>query len=206
MTRVKICGLKRDRDIDNANELLPDYVGFVFVPGSRRYVSPETANRLRVRLDGRIPAVGVFVNEPEEHVARLAKDGIIQMIQLHGSEDDEYIRRLRGLTSAPIIQAFSVSSPGDAELAAASRADFVLLDHGAGGTGEAFDWSLLSSLERPFFLAGGLTPENVAEAIRRLRPMAVDTSSGVETDGLKDFEKMKRFIETVRSMEPWYSF
>lgn len=200
MTQVKICGLTRDCDMDYANELRLDYVGLVFVPNSRRFVPPETARRLRARLDGSIPTVGVFVNEPVEHVAALAEEGTIQLIQLHGGEDDAYIQRLRGWTNTPIIRAFSVASRRDAELASAARAEFILLDNGAGGTGETFDWSLLSGGKRPFFLAGGLTPENVGDAVRRLLPMAVDTSSGVETGGIKDYRKMKQFVDTVRSL------
>lgn len=200
MTQAKICGLTRECDIDYANRLLPDYIGFVFADRSRRFVSPETAKKLKSRLDSRIKAVGVFVDAPIKTVCALAAGGLLDAIQLHGSEDGGYIRTLAKFTGVPIIQAFRVSSRDNIALASASPADCILLDNGDGGTGKTFDWSCVQNMDRPFFLAGGLTPENVPDAIRRCRPFAVDTSSGVETDGFKDFKKMRKFIETVRSI------
>ncbi|PKM38843.1 MAG: N-(5'-phosphoribosyl)anthranilate isomerase [Firmicutes bacterium HGW-Firmicutes-9] len=198
MTRVKVCGLKRPEDMTYANELLPDYVGFVFAKASKRYVSPESAAALREQLSPQIVTVGVFVDESVESVVSLLQSGMIGMAQLHGAETAEYIRALRSRSQAPIIQAFRIATRDDVLRAEQSQADYILLDHGAGGTGESFDWSLLDGIERPFFLAGGLSAENVGEAIARYKPFAVDSSSKLETDGLKDYNKMKAFVEAVR--------
>ena len=196
MVKIKLCGLTRRCDIEWANELLPDYVGFVFA-GSRRRVTDGQAAQLRKILREDIPAVGVFVDEPIDHVAALVRQGVIQMVQLHGTEDEGYIRELRRAVSVPAIQAFSVRSPEDIQAAGKSSADFILLDHGAGGTGQAFDWSLAAALDRPYFLAGGLHPGNAAAAAE-LRPYAVDVSSGIETEGVKDRQKMIEFVRRIR--------
>ena len=200
MTKIKLCGLKRPQDIQAANELLPAYIGFVFAPKSRRYVHPDRAEELRRMLNPGIIPVGVFVNETPETVAALLDRGIIDIAQLHGKEDEAYIRRLRQLTKKPLIQAFRVDTPADVAAAQASPADYVLLDSGAGGTGTCFDWSLLQDIQRPYFLAGGLTPENVGGAVAALHPYAVDVSSGIETDGAKDKEKMTQFVRAVRGV------
>lgn len=200
MTKIKLCGLKRPQDIQAANELLPAYIGFVFAPKSRRYVHPDRAEELRRMLNPGIIPVGVFVNETPETVAALLDRGIIDIAQLHGKEDEAYIRRLRQLTKKPLIQAFRVDTPADVAAAQASTADYVLLDSGAGGTGTCFDWSLLQDIQRPYFLAGGLTPENVGGAVATLHPYAVDVSSGIETDGAKDKEKMTQFVRAVRGV------
>ena len=199
MTKIKLCGLKRPQDIQAANELLPAYIGFVFAPKSRRYVHPDRAEELRRMLNPGIIPVGVFVNETPETVAALLDRGIIDIAQLHGKEDEAYIR-LRQLTKKPLIQAFRIDTPADVAAAQASTADYVLLDSGAGGTGTCFDWSLLQDIQRPYFLAGGLTPENVGGAVATLHPYAVDVSSGIETDGAKDKEKMTQFVRAVRGV------
>lgn len=200
MTKIKLCGLKRPQDIQAANELLPAYIGFVFAPKSRRYVHPDRAEELRRMLNPGIIPVGVFVNETPEAVAALLDRGIIDIAQLHGSEDAAYIRRLRQLTQKPLIQAFRIETLADVAAAQASPADYVLLDSGAGGTGTSFDWSLLRDIRRPYFLAGGLTPENVGGAVATLHPYAVDVSSGIETDGAKDKEKMTQFVRAVHGV------
>ncbi len=197
MTKIKICGLRREQDIRYANELMPDYIGFVFLKGKMRYVTFEEAARLRSLLDPAIPAVGVFVNEPAENVIRLLQAGTIQIAQLHGQEDEAYAEELRRAGDHCIIRAFAVRSSEDIHRAFAFPADYPLLDNGK-GTGETFDWSLFEKQEKPFFLAGGLSPENVKEAVERFHPYAVDVSSGVETDGFKDYEKMKAFMDAVR--------
>ena len=198
MTRVKVCGLKRPEDMAYANELLPDYVGFVFAKASKRYVSPEFAAALREQLSPQIVTVGVFVDESVESVVALLQSGVIGMAQLHGAESQAYVRELKSRTHAPIIQAFRIASREDVQRAEESEADYILFDHGTGGTGESFDWSLLDGVDRPFFLAGGLSAENVGEAIARYKPFAVDSSSKLETDGVKDYNKMKAFVEAVR--------
>ena len=258
MTKIKLCGLSRTQDIEAANALRPDYIGFVFAPKSKRYVTPEKARDLRALLAPGIQAVGVFVNADPENVARLLNAGIIDIAQLHGTEDEAYIARLRKLTNRPIIQAFRLSiapagspagtTPLNADpnfalalpaaqkiadsannqaaqalaaavadamaaqarvmadlaaaqvlaAAAASSADFILFDSGA-GSGELLARNVLKGFSRPYFLAGGLAPDNVAEAISDLHPFAVDVSSGVETDGVKDVVKMREFCEAVRA-------
>ena len=198
MTRIKLCGLTRPCDIEWANALMPDYIGFVFAQKSKRYVSSERAKALHEGLDSNIRAVGVFVNEAPEVVAALLNTGVVDLAQLHGGEDEEYIKVLRGLTDKPLIQAFRVDGLADLDRAFQSSADHILLDSGAGGTGTAFDWALLKDFDRPFFLAGGLGPGNVGQAVKALHPFAVDVSSGIETDGLKDREKMTAFVNAVR--------
>ena len=199
-TRVKMCGLRRMEDIEAANPLQPDYVGFVFAPASKRYITPETAKLLRAELAPGIQAVGVFVDEAPETVARLLESGVIDIAQLHGHEDEAYISALRKMTGRPLIRAFRIRSGEDALTAQRSSAEHILLDAGA-GDGKTFDWSLLSSVTRPYFLAGGLTPENAGEATERLHPFALDVSSGIETDGWKDPAKMRAFVNNVRRKE-----
>lgn len=186
MTRIKLCGLTRPEDIAAANALQPEYIGFVFAPKSRRYVSRELAAKLKAQLSPGIQAVGVFVNEAPETVAGLLNAGIID------------IARLRELTARPLWQAFRVTDAESLAKAEKSPADLVLLDSGAGGTGRAFDWALLENFKRDYLLAGGLGPENAADAVERLHPYGVDVSSGIETAGKKDPEKMAAFVAAVR--------
>ena len=197
MTRVKMCGMRRMIDIEYTNEVMPDYIGFIFDSTRRRYVSPEAARELRDRLDRRIVPVGVFVDGSPKTVAKISECGIIDMIQLHGCEEEKYIAELRELTDKPIIKAFIVSSEDDIHSAAKSSADYILLDSGC-GSGRTFDRSLIGSIGRDYFLAGGLTPENVSEAVDELHPFAVDASSSLETDGCKDLKKMKAFMDSMR--------
>lgn len=200
MTKIKLCGLTRPEDITAANVLEPDFVGFVFAPKSRRCVTAEQSKALRNHLLPSIQAVGVFVDEEPERVADLLEEGIIDLAQLHGGEDEDYLKRLRALTEKPIIQAFPIKTPKDLERAQASSADNILLDSGA-GTGIPFDWTLLKNFRRPYLLAGGLGPDNVAQAIGFLHPWGVDVSSGIETGGMKDFHKMAAFVAAVRKEE-----
>lgn len=200
--KIKLCGMFRDCDINYANEAKPDYVGVILdFPKSHRNIDAETARRLRSRLDTGIKAVGVFVNSPETTCAEYANCGIIDVIQLHGDEDADFIRRLRELTSAPIIKAAKIRTPEDIGRVQALGADYVLLDNGT-GTGEMFDHSLLDGAEirQPFFLAGGLTPENLRQAAESVRPYCVDLSSGVETDRLKNREKMLEAVRVIREL------
>ncbi len=199
-TKIKLCGLSRACDIDVVNVLLPEFIGFVFWDKSKRQVSDEQAKALKEKLDSKIKAVGVFVDETPQRVAHLAESGIIDVIQLHGYEDDGYISELRKLTNKPIIKAFKISDTTDIQKAENSSADYIMADAGK-GTGRRFDWSLLDGLQRPYFLAGGLSLENVADAVNTLHPYAVDVSSGIETDGLKDENKMREFVRIVRNGE-----
>ncbi len=197
MTKIKLCGLLRPCDIEAANRLKPEYIGFVFLPKSKRYVNYEKARELKSMLYPEIKAVGVFVDESVQMVAELLNNGTIDIAQLHGKEDENYIKLLRNLTDKPIIKAFRIKSWDDIARAEESSADYILLDSGM-GTGISFDWNLIQSIKRPYFLAGGLDCANVGEAIKKLRPYAVDVSSGIETNGLKDNEKMAEFVATVR--------
>ena len=196
-TKIKMCGLRRPEDIEAVNELKPEYIGFVFFPGSKRYVTPETAKMLRVGLDPGIKAVGVFVDEDPEIVARLLEEGVIDIAQLHGHEDETYLSELRKKTDKLLIRAFRIRSVEDAQQAQESTAEQILLDAGA-GDGKTFDWSWLKDVNRPYFLAGGLNPENVGEAVKKLKPYAVDVSSGIETEEYKDINKMRAFVRAVR--------
>ena len=200
MTKIKLCGLQRACDIAWANELKPDYIGFVFAKQSRRYVEPEEAGKLKVMLHESIKAVGVFVDEEPEVIAELVKRRIIDVVQLHGCEDEVYLAQLRKMIHVPVFQAFRIKSGKDVQRAEKSSADMILLDAGA-GCGETFDWKLLQNIGRPYFLAGGLTPENVADAIERLEPYGVDVSSSLETEGVKEKQKMAAFVEAVRGKE-----
>jgi phosphoribosylanthranilate isomerase len=212
MIAVKICGLRRMEDIKAANALLPDYIGFVFAP-SRRKVAPAEAAALRKALDDRIRAVGVFVNAPAHEVAQTAADCRLTAVQLHGDEDGGYIKTLRPLlpVGCAVFKAARVKSADDIAAALVTGADRLLLDAFCdavrGGTGKSFDWSLLATapIGSPFFVAGGITPDNVNEAVAAARSAegfyGVDVSGGVETDGYKDFEKMKALIDAVRQIK-----
>ena len=197
MSKIKLCGLSRKCDIEWANALKPEYIGFVFWSKSKRNVPPEKAKELKDLLSPDIKAVGVFVDEPIENVAELLNDNIIDIAQLHGGEDEEYIKKLRTLSGKPIIKAFLLKSESDTERAEKSTADYILVDSGT-GTGKSFDWELLKNISRPYFLAGGLCCENISQAITALDPYAVDVSSGIETNGCKDKNKMAAFVAAVR--------
>jgi phosphoribosylanthranilate isomerase len=196
MTKIKICGLFRDCDIDYVNILMPEYAGFVFFEKSKRYITPKIAKKFKMKLNDKIKAVGVFVNEQLSIIAEMLNCGIIDIVQLHGNENELYISNLRKLTEKPLIKAFKISTKEDVFLANASTADFVLLDNGE-GTGNMFDWSLIEYITRPFFLAGGISTENISSALK-LSPFAIDVSSGVETEGVKDFTKINKLICLIR--------
>lgn len=198
MTKIKFCGMRRPEDVAAANETKPEYVGFVLAPQFWRHITRETAGALKSALDPEIQAVGVFVDNPFDEVLGYLNDGIIDMAQLHGHEDDDFIRRLQAESGKKVIKAFKIQSAEDIERAYRSPADFVLLDSGT-GTGELFDHSLIKGFGRDYFLAGGLSPQNAAEAVSSLRPYAVDVSSGIETDKVKDIEKMRAFAHAVRA-------
>ena len=249
MPKIKICGLKRDVDIEYANETMPDYAGFIFAHGSKRQIDFKTALRFRAALNKDIAAVGVFVNESIENIIGLLRDGAIDLIQLHGDEGEDYMRRLRDRTGAAIIKALRIKAN---DLALLSRGDFwraphsenhpdpallsrlrvcreqpsenhppfprfqrgkgapprrgndfVLFDSAQGGSGQTFDWEIVKEWQKhnpqkPFFLAGGINAQNVQKAVKELNPFCIDISSGVETDGFKDLDKMREIITLVR--------
>ncbi|MBE5859115.1 MAG: tryptophan synthase subunit beta [Butyrivibrio sp.] len=196
MAVIKFCGLTKKEDIEEANKLLPEYVGFVFWDKSRRYITKDKARALKNMLSPKIKSVGVFVDAPKSDVLSLFKEGIIDVAQLHGKENDDYIKSLKN-EKVPVIKAFKIEDKKSLNLAAISPADYVMLDAGK-GEGKKFDWSLIKDFHRPFFLAGGLDSANVGYAVDKLHPYGVDVSSGIETGIDKDKEKMKRFVEKVR--------
>ncbi|MEJ8743716.1 phosphoribosylanthranilate isomerase [Mediterraneibacter sp. HCN-7094] len=205
--KIKLCGLKRIEDIEAVNKAKPDYIGFVFAKKSRRYVSTETAERLKQHLNPDIEAVGVFVNEDIDKVIEQAKKQVIDVIQLHGEEDVAYVKDLKEAVDVPIIKAISMTKPDARQQISMweiSDVDYLLLDSGNGGTGEQFNYKLLQeigNLKKPYFLAGGLNPENLENAVQQLQnnqPYALDLSSGIETNGIKDLDKIKKAVEAAR--------
>ena len=196
---IKICGIRRMEDIEIVNKYKPEYIGFIFAP-TRRYVSPEFAAELKSHLADGIKAVGVFVNENSETVLEIAKTVPLDVIQLHGDEDEDYIKSLGN--SFKIWKAVRIS--GGEKIPQISGADRILLDkydaNEYGGIGKTFDWSAGAEIKDkiPVMLAGGLNSENVLRGMEIFNPAGVDVSSGVETDGVKDEEKIKEFIKTVR--------
>ncbi len=213
MQKIKLCGMMKPCDIEYANRVKPDFVGFIFA-NTRRKISAAQAKQFREALDAEIPAVGVFVNEDISGITSLVQNGCIDLIQLHGEEDADYIRRLREVCDVPVIKAVKVQTVEQIRQAAALPVDYLLLDtyrKGVlGGTGEAFDWELLREAKaaagdtaegelfgKPYFLAGGLHAGNLREAAA-LGSYGLDVSSGIETDGSKDFDKMVEVMELVR--------
>lgn len=200
--KIKICGLSRLCDIDYVNDAKPDYIGFVFYEKSRRNVSFETALQLRKNLSRGIISVGIFVDEYPDKILNIVEAGIIDMIQLHGSESEDYVKDIRDLTGRPVIKSA-------AELTGVNgvreNADYILFDSIGGGTGKSFDWNVLNkskvNINKPFFLAGGLNIDNIESAINQVRPFAVDISSGVEINGSKDREKIFEFLNLVRGVK-----
>lgn len=196
MTKVKFCGLTRDCDIAWANELKPDFIGFIFAQKSRRYLTKERASKLKERLNPAIKVVGVFVNESIDSI--LSYNHIIDIIQLHGTETNEFITVLKQRTDKPIIKAICINDKCDIALANQFVADYILLDSKEGGSGTVFNWELTKEIRKPFFLAGGLNCDNITDAIKRVSPYAVDVSSGIETNGYKAKDKMSYFINQIR--------
>ena len=202
MTKIKICGLFRECDIEAVNAYRPDWCGFIInFPKSHRNLEPDAVRALRAKLDPDIAPVGVFVDQEPERVAALLNDGTISVAQLHGHEDAAYIAKLRALAPGrEIWKAIKIRSRADLDAANTSTADLGVLDNGY-GTGQTFDWSLAGGISRPFLLAGGLTPENIPDAIQQLHPFGLDISSGVETDKLKDTNKIRAAIAAARKGE-----
>ncbi|MGH2064564.1 phosphoribosylanthranilate isomerase [Aerococcus urinaeequi] len=201
MVKVKICGLRRPEDIEAANAAKPDYVGFIFVPETKRYVKPDLAASFRRDLAADIQTVGVFVNAPIEEIVAICQAGTIDLVQLHGEEDQAYIAHLKGQVDQHIIKSVAV---GDELVVDPNQADYLLFDSlspSRGGSGKVFDWQMVSACqEKPFFLAGGLGIGNIEEALKVVRPYAVDASSSLETDGVKDPVKMQEFVAKIREV------
>ena len=210
--KVKMCGISKVETIPAVVDAKPDYMGLVFAP-SKRQVTVEQAKTLveelhkqyAVRYNSEtIKTVGVFVNETVENLLKIAEEVKLDVIQLHGDEDESFIQILKEQSNVEVWKAVQVRSAADAEKWIDSSADMLLFDayhkDERGGTGEVFDWSSLDEFERPFMLAGGIDSTNVARAIRTVRPYGIDISSGIETNGVKDDEKIKAFTNIVRTV------
>ena len=209
MTKIKICGLSRREDIESVNMVSPDYIGFIMgFPKSHRNITIERAKTLRAGLKEGIQVVGVFVDAEISTIVDACAQKVIDIIQLHGREDIRYIERLKAVLAsvevqAKIIKAIQVNSKEDLTLIKEVPADMILLDAGM-GDGKLFSqeqMELLKSVNRDYFLAGGLNPENVSELLESLHPFGVDVSSGVETEKKKDRKKIRRFVQNVRDYD-----
>ncbi|HIU64347.1 MAG TPA: phosphoribosylanthranilate isomerase [Candidatus Avacidaminococcus intestinavium] len=206
MTKIKICGLQSVLDVKAINDCGADYAGFVFAK-SKRQISVKQAEVLKRELLSTISSVGVFVNEDIRFIAELVKKRIIDVIQLHGAEDATYIEALGKMTSAPIIKVIPIYDDMKLDLAEYVACTYFLFDTktetGCGGTGQRFDLALLKQfrINKPFFIAGGLESGNVSEVIKKINPYGIDVSSGVESAGQKDYEKIKKFIFHGRNVE-----
>ena len=199
MIKIKICGIKNEKEVQILNEILPDYCGFIFhVEKSSRSISLATARKLKEKLKKQIGIIGVFVDESIESILAIKEELQLAMIQLHGREDDLYIQTLKEKSGIPIIKAFSINKKEDVERAKNSKADYVLLDQGEGGSGKTFPWELVKTMERDYFLAGGIGVENVEEALGQLDPFVIDFNSRLETNGQKDEKKIKKAVDIVR--------
>ncbi len=185
--KIKICGLSRACDIDYVNEAQPDFIGFVFAESKRR-VTLEQAARLRQKLRPGIRVVGVFVNEALEVVNTAVQSGVIDLVQLHGQEDEAYI----GQVEAEVIKALRL---GEAQ---PQNAAYLLFDGARAGSGEVLDWARLPQTHIPYFLAGGIRAENIGQAME-LQPYGLDVSSGAETDGYKDRDKIRELVRRLRN-------
>lgn len=185
---IKICGIRRLEDIEYVNKLKPDYIGFVFAK-SKRQINVSFASLLKANLDKNIKAVGVFRNDDIELIREAVRNNTIDLIQLHGDEDDSYILKIKEFTNLPIIKAYRDSK----------YSDYSLFDNDDPGKGIVFDWNKINT-NKPFFLAGGININNIDDGLR-LNPYCIDISSGVETDGFKDYKKMEELIKRCRDYE-----
>lgn len=195
MKKIKICGLKRREDIEYVNKYQPDYIGFVFARKKRKLTYDQAVD-LKKYLTSSIQVVGVFVNEDISFVEKLVKEHVIDLVQLHGQEDQKYIQALKEKVDVSIIKAIQIKN--EDSFNEHYDVDYYLYDHGTGGTGESFDWSMLKEVDKPVFLAGGINLLNIDDALKK-NVYALDVSSGVETDGFKDEKKIKKIVRRVRN-------
>lgn len=202
--KVKFCGIRFPEDVVYCNVLQPDYMGMILSPGFRRSVTTTTAAALVKEKHPSIAAVGVFVNAPPEEIIRVLRSVPLDVIQLHGSEDAEVIARVRELTGLPVWKAIRVQNGKEIQAAEHLGADQLVLEGyvpgQVGGTGQTANWDLIAKAppQMPYFLAGGLKPENLCTALEKVHPTGIDVASGIETDGVKDYEKMKEIVKIVR--------
>lgn len=204
--KIKICGIKRSEDVGFANLFMPDYIGFILSKGYKRTVKIDDAKFLAAKVDLKIKKVGVFVDMPAKNVASVADYTGVDIIQLHGeNEDNDYINELRKYTDKEIWNVFKVKNEEEVLKAEKSIADMILLDTYsekiAGGTGKKVDTDIIlkSGLSRDFVLAGGIDNDNISDILSEIKPFCIDVSSGTETDGVKDPQKMADIIRKIRS-------
>lgn len=208
-TKIKICGITESRGLEAAVTHGADFVGFVFHGSSSRCVTPAQVQRLTTQIPESVLKVGLFVDPDEAALDAVLSQVTLNLIQLHGNESPERVSAVKSHTSLPVIKALRIASKIDLNQASLfdDSADWMMFDAKSkiegqfGGTGHTFDWSILEGqkVSKPWMLAGGLTPGNVVEAVTRLRPTAVDVSSGVEREpGIKDPDKIAAFIKAVR--------
>lgn len=189
MVKIKFCGLRREEDIEYVNKLKPDYAGFILSDGFKRSVPTATAKKLIAMLDKDIKAVGVFVNDDIEKINSLVREGVIDTVQLHGSETPEYCRQIE----ADVIKSLETHSFDKSE---EYDTAFLLFDSGK-GSGKVFDWSEIPQTNKPFFLAGGINKDNISDAVSKVGAYCIDLSSAVETNGVKDYNKMKEIMDCI---------
>lgn len=196
MTKIKLCGIRRKEDIEIINKTDISYIGFIFYKNSFRYIDINKAKSLKKLLNPKIKVCGVFVNEDMEKILNIVKNNIIDIIQLHGNEDNNYIEKLKEKSKKKIIKAFEINNERDIEKALNSKADFIMFDAGK-GSGKTFDWNLIKGVQRNYFLAGGINLENINKAFNIIKPYAIDLSSSIESNGFKDENKIKNILERV---------
>ncbi len=199
--KIKICGLMNLNDIEYVNETMPDFIGFIFASKSKRKISYEQALEMKKILNKNIKSAGVFVDENIENIIYAVKEGIIDLIQLHGEENENYIKELKTKVNIPIIKALKAENNLKDNINS-TIADYILIDsiseNSFGGTGKTFDWGIIPKTNKKIFLAGGINAQNVLKAIKTVKPYCVDINSGVETDGRKDKNKIKEIIQIIK--------
>ncbi len=195
--KIKICGLQTREDILYVNEANPNFIGFIFAKESKRQISIQKAKELKNLLNSTIKSVGVFVNSDIKTILEIKEQGIIDIIQLHGEEDNKYIKLLKDKTQLPIIKALKASEHLEKEIET-TLSDYVLIDNKTGGSGKTFDWNLIPKTRKKIFLAGGLNTNNIIEAIKIVNPYCLDINSGVETNNKKDRDKIIKITELIK--------
>lgn len=195
MAKIKICGIRRAEDVEYVNATKPDFIGFILSSGFRRSVDIDFASTLAKNLDTDIRKIGVFVNEDKEYIQNAIATVGLDIVQLHGDETPSLCKEF----SVPVIKVLKPNA-FDRVTDYEPCVDYLLFDSGT-GTGQAFDWDIIPSTTKDFFLAGGIDSENIAFAIEKIKPFAIDLSSAVEIDGVKDYDKIKEIIDIVRSIK-----
>lgn len=199
--KIKICGLTSIEDIYIINEVKPDFAGFIFADNSKRKINFSLAQKMKIELDENIKTVGVFVDANIQTIEETAASKVIDIIQLHGNEDNNYIKEIKNTTNLPVIKALKADNNLEEKINT-TIADYVLIDSynktNFGGTGISFNWGLIPKTNKKIFLAGGLNTHNIINAIETVHPYCVDINSGVETNGKKDKQKITEIIQKIK--------